>query len=128
MPREISYLPERMQLLELGEKLGWPRLPYGPRRVIRAGKGPWETFARAPRTHLFPALRNAKIRVENMGGVLESESDRVMLYKDRLRYGEGEVQVAPVPVVMDEGRVKMLLNLERARAARAAKKAARVAV
>lgn len=66
MKREA--LTERMELLDLGEKLGWPRLGYGrPTKIphdkrIPAGQPAWEKFcAHAHVNRILPALRIARV-------------------------------------------------------------------
>lgn len=82
MPARLSHMPLRMEFLDAGEKLGWPRIGE-----LRAGQGPWETWARLPIQRVVGKLRAAKVRVDNLNGEKESELDRVMLMGDRLRYG-----------------------------------------
>lgn len=110
---KLTYLPQRVELLSVGEELGWPRLSFGRGRVLRAGRGNWEGFARGPIQMVMPALRNAKVRRDNLSGDKESDEARLMLYKDRLRFEE------PAPKVD---------RMAKARAAKAAKRAARAAV
>lgn len=65
-------LKERMELLDIGEKLGWPRLGY--RRStkiphdgrIPAGKDEWEKFAgHAHVRRVLPALRVGRVLRDN---------------------------------------------------------------
>lgn len=64
-------LADRLQLLAYGEKLGYPRIGYGPPRVaggrkqaIKLGQTEWEKFcAHAHTTRIPPALRVARILV-----------------------------------------------------------------
>jgi hypothetical protein len=62
-----------MELLKLGEELGYPRLPYtnahrqegfiAPGKAIRSGQAAWEKFCHgAEFKAVAPALRNAKLR------------------------------------------------------------------
>lgn len=62
-------LKERVELLSIGEVLGFPRLAYGPpkhegerKRTIPAGQVGWEKFcAHAHSTRIPAALRNSRI-------------------------------------------------------------------
>lgn len=52
----------RLELLESGEKLGYPRLGYAFNRVIRAGEASWTAFAnRAALKDVAPALRTVHV-------------------------------------------------------------------
>lgn len=127
---KLTYLPLRMEFLSVGEELGWPRLAFGRGRVLPSGQGNWEGFARGPIQMVMPALRNAKVRRDNLSGEKESEEARLMLYKDRLRFGEPEV--TPQMPIEEEPeltvRQRRVAGLAKARAARSAKIAARKAV
>lgn len=98
-----SGLALRLELLALGEKLGWRRLPFRnapnlpPRgKAIKAGEDFWNRFAaRASITEIAPALRNAKV----IATTVEPE----------------------VPIV-DERRARLAANLVKAREARKAKR------
>lgn len=66
MKREA--LNERMELLEIGEALGWPRLGYGRSskiphdKRIPAGQVGWEKFcAHAHVNRILPALRIGRV-------------------------------------------------------------------
>jgi hypothetical protein len=64
-----QMLKERVELLSIGETLGFPRLAYGPprhegerKRTIPAGQPNWEKFcAHAHSTRIPAALRNGRI-------------------------------------------------------------------
>lgn len=65
-------LKERVELLEAGEKLGYPRLGYGRStkiphdKRIPAGKEGWEKFAaHAHVRRIYPALRIARVLRDN---------------------------------------------------------------
>lgn len=65
-------LRERMELLEIGEKLGWPRLGYGRStkiphdKRIPQGKDGWEKFAaHAHVRRIYPALRIGRVLRDN---------------------------------------------------------------
>jgi hypothetical protein len=65
-------LKERVELLEIGEALGYPRLGYGRStkiphdKRIPAGKDGWEKFtAHAHVTRLLPALRIGRVLRDN---------------------------------------------------------------
>lgn len=95
----------RMEFLELGERLGWPRLPFRYGRAVGAGEPAWSTFAsRAANGEIAPALRNARILVETRIGVENAE---------------------PPKATHDEVMAKRRAGLEKARLARSAKAAAR---
>lgn len=119
-----SHLSLRMEFLAVGEELGWPRIPLRSRKVVPAGQGAWESFARANIRLLAPALRAAKVRRDNLRGEKDAPLARVVLYGQRLRYGEPPPEEI-VSVTIDPRRQRMLDNLAKARAARAAKKEAR---
>lgn len=70
----------RLELLECGEKLGWPRMG-----TLRAGKINWQAIAGGPSRRFVPFLRAAKIRVENLHGEPEAELNRIVLYGDVLK-------------------------------------------
>jgi len=65
-------LKERVELLEIGEKLGYPRLGYGRStkiphdKRIPAGQHGWETFcAHAHVRRILPALRIGRVLRDN---------------------------------------------------------------
>lgn len=122
MPR-LSHLPLRMEFLDCGEKLGWPRIGE-----LRAGQGPWESWARLPIQRVVPKLRAAKTRVENLQGKPDAELGRVMLYGDRLRYGvkakHEETTQDRYNAYMERKKQERIANLARARAIRKEKLAA----
>ena len=89
MTRPLSHMEQRMELLHLGEGLGWPRIGR-----LRAGQGNWEGAARSDHRHFIPLLRAAKIRVENLHGELESDLARTVLYGDVLRGLADEIVAA----------------------------------
>jgi hypothetical protein len=69
---EQEGLRERMELLEIGEKLGWPRLGYGRStkiphdKRIPQGKAGWEKFcAHAHVRRIYPALRIGRVLRDN---------------------------------------------------------------
>ncbi len=123
MPARLSHMPLRMEFLDAGEKLGWPRIGD-----LRAGQGPWETWARLPIQRVVPKLRAAKVRADNLQGEKEPDLDRVMLMGDRLRYGvkaPHEITVQDrYADYMARKKQERLVNLAKAREARAAKRAA----
>jgi hypothetical protein len=84
----LSHMEQRLEFLDLGEKLGWPRMMR-----LRAGKGNWEGMARADHRRFIPLLRAAKIRVENLQGEKESDLARTVVYGDVLRGLAEEVEV-----------------------------------
>lgn len=67
-------LKERMELLEIGQALGWPRLRYGRKqdgtaRMVKAGEVNWEQFcAHAHSTRIPPVLRIGRV-LRNAGVV-----------------------------------------------------------
>lgn len=93
----------RMDLLEVGEKLGWPRMPIGPGSQVRAGESNWMKLSRASMTRVVVALRNAKIRRDNLYGALDSESSRVVTFATQVQAG--------VPRTLDEA-VKVIATFE----------------
>ena len=69
---KLERLKERVELLAVGEAIGFPRLAYGRStkiphdKRIPAGKAQWEKFcAHAHTTRIPPALRIAKVLHEN---------------------------------------------------------------
>lgn len=100
--KQKSHVAMRMEFLEYGDRLGFPKMPYLPGKRVNAGEDAWTTFAKkAPLGYLAPALRGAKIRADYLGET--------------------------VPVEVDDKRQRVLDNLAKARAARAAKRAEGVA-
>lgn len=75
----LSHMALRLELLDLGEKLGWPRMG-----VLRAGQGNWESLARS-KAWRPQFLRAAKIRVENLAGEPEDDLARTVLFGDVLK-------------------------------------------
>lgn len=76
-------LKERMELLEIGEKLGWPRLGYGrPTKIphdkrIPPGQVEWEKFAaHAHVRRIYPALRIGRVLRDNEVEVFHPISSR----------------------------------------------------
>lgn len=66
MNNDAIKMRQAMQLLELGEKLNWPRMGIGPGKAIRSGKVEWERFCqRTPATRFAAPIRIAKVRYEN---------------------------------------------------------------
>lgn len=100
-----SYMPQRLELLQVGEEMGWPRMGWMSGKAIREGERYWEAFAgSANHSMLNSALRRAKFRKEYFAWAAE--------------------QVAK-PIIPDDRKERMRANLEKARAIRAAKKAER---
>lgn len=94
----------RMEFLELGERLGFPRIGFGPGRRVRPGEESWTAFASKARLQqIAPALRNARILA---GYYVTAES----------------MKPKATP---DEVMAKRRAGLEKARLARSAKVAAR---
>lgn len=117
--KQKSHVEMRMQLLSLGDRMGFPRLAYRQRRGLdgsgnptfkglrlRAGEEAWTAFAqRARLPEIASALRNAQILAS--------------YYYEPVAPGL-EVNLVPEPV--DEKRQRQLDNLAKARAARKAKR------
>ncbi len=56
-----------MELLAIGEEMGWPRIAFGPDRYIRSGQGQWELYASKGETKFLPAaIRVARIHLQNL--------------------------------------------------------------
>ena len=115
--KTLSFMHQRLQLLALGESLGWPRLPVGRFPVIRAGQSQWERAARGQFPRIAVALRYAKIRSDNAKGGLDTEQSRVVTYDIALR--EESLRLAPARALADKrrealakGRATRLANLK----------------
>lgn len=110
MIKSKNQIALRMEFLELGEKLGYPRVAYAyGKPKIKAGEVAWTAFASgAPMTRLAPAIRNAHI--------LAGSLDRIP-----------NPPVEPPPTSELTLRQKRVLALAKARAAKA-KKAQEVTV
>ena len=111
-----------MQFLEAGDKLGFPRLGYGPGRRVAMGEGAWTAFASsAPLRNLAPALRNAHI----LAGYI-TESVAALAHGESIPLTETPERVEAELLYQSGRRQKLLDNLAKARAAKAAKKEAAV--
>lgn len=119
-----SFMHQRMELLAIGEQLGWPRLPVGINfPAIRAGQFMWEKAARGNERRVMAALRNAKIRRDNLGGQPDTFLSRVKAFDVAVREDlqQKEVNAALASNLTERRR----MNLAKARAAKAARKAAK---
>ena len=116
----------RMELLEVGESLGWPRIPIRPGVTCGAGEGNWKRLARGPIGYVAPALRNAKIRAANLAGAKEDPMVRIVTFDDYVKYEEPQAPpTAPHPVLYPKYTAEMRrANLAKAREAKKAKAAA----
>jgi len=75
-----DHMRFRLELLEAGEMLGWPRIPVGQMPALRAGQAAWERYARGPSARVIAALRYAKIRRDNLGGEKDTVLARVVTF------------------------------------------------
>lgn len=111
--KKKSVVAMRMELVDAGQVLGYPRLPYSSGARLASGEKSWMTFAStASMQRLAAAHRNA-----------------VILARYHLEVAEGsDVRPAPVIVstVSDEVRERRIAGLAKARAIKAARKAERV--
>src|SRR5260221_13228462 len=96
-------LRERVELLEVGEALGHPRLGYGRStkiphdRRIPAGKEQWEKFAaHAHVRRLLPALRISRVLRDNKVIPYNPPGGRVLVSIPLVVPSEGTVPSVPV--------------------------------